>query len=87
MRLVYELYVRHEVYETLSLIRSSSRQRILNFVEYLAQNPFDEGDLAEQDRSGWECQVKIIGKFALYYRADHADKEVRIVDLIDADRI
>ena len=40
MKLVYELYVRHEVYESLSLIRDSSRQRILNFIEYLAtQHP------------------------------------------------
>ncbi len=87
MKLVYELYVRHEVYEILSHFRGSSRRRILNFIEYLATNPFDEGDYVERDRSGRECQVRIIGKFAIYYWPDHAEKEVRIVDLIDADRV
>ncbi len=87
MKLVYELYVRHEVYETLTLIQSSNRQRILNFIEYLAMNPFDEGDYIERDTTGRECQVKTIGKFALFYWPDHAEKEVRIVDLLDADRV
>ncbi len=87
MKLVYEPYVRHEVYQTLTLVPSSNRQRILNFIEYLAINPFDEGDYTERDSTGRECQVRIIGKFAVYFWADHAEKEVRIVDVIDADQV
>lgn len=87
MKLVYEPYVRHEVYQTLALVPGSNRQRILNFIEHLAVNPFDEGDYIERDSVGRECQVKIIGKFAVYFWADHVEKEVRIVDVIDADRI
>ncbi len=87
MKLIYELYVRHEVYQALTLIRGSNRQRILNFIEYLATNPFDEGDYSERDRTGRNCQVRILGKYAVYYWPDHVEKEVRIVDLIDADRV
>ncbi len=55
-------------------------------LEYLAGNPFDEGDYVASDSSGRECQVRIIGPYALFYWSDHAEKEVRIVDLIDADQ-
>ena len=59
--------------------------RILSFIEGLAANPFVEGDYLERDGTGRECQVRIIGKFGVFYWPDHAEKEVRIVDLIEAD--
>jgi len=83
MKMLYALYVRHEVYQALRSVRGASRDRILSFIEDLAANPFAEGDYVERDGTGRECQVRIIGKLAVYYWPDHAEKEIRIVDLIE----
>jgi hypothetical protein len=55
-------------------------------LESLPADPFQVGDYSEPDTTGRPCQVKIIGKHAVYFWADHAGKEVRVVDLVDADR-
>ncbi len=34
---------------------------------------------------GRAIQVKMLGRLVLFYWADHADKEVRVVDLANAD--
>ena len=86
MPIIYELYVRHEVNQRLKKIRGKNREKIFRFIESLINDPFQSGDDIEIDRSGREYQVKIIGKYALYYWADHPVKEVKIVDLIDADK-
>jgi hypothetical protein len=81
----YELYVRHEVYEMLRMASRSNRRRVIAFLETLPADPFHEGDYNESDQTGRECQVEIVGKYAVYFRVDHAVREVRVVDLIDAD--
>ena len=85
MRISYEHYVRHEVYTKLRDIQDSDRARILTFIENLAGNPFGGGHYVERDSTGRDCQVRIIGKFAVLHWSDHAEKEIRVVDLIDAD--
>ena len=82
----YELYVRHEIYYLLREIPRSSRDRILTFVDSITADPFQSGDYAEPDATGRRCQVRIIGKYAIYFWVDHAVKEIRIIDLIDADQ-
>ena len=75
----------YEIYHTLRAVRESNREQILRFLELLADDPFRKGDYAERDSTGRQFQIKVIGKFALYYWPDHAEKEVRIIDLVDAD--
>jgi hypothetical protein len=65
MRIEYALYVRHEVYQALRSVRGASRDRIVSFIESLAANPFAEGDYRERDDTGRECQVRVIGTFAV----------------------
>ena len=81
----YNLYVRHELYHTLKDASRHNRDRILAFIESLPSDPFQSGDYTEEDPSGRSCQVKVVGKYALYFWADHPAKEMKIVDLIDAD--
>jgi len=83
MRIVYTLFVRHEVYQSLRSVRRADRDRILNLIESLAGNPFAEGDYRERDLTGRFCQVSVLGNFAVYYWPDHAEKEIRIVDLAE----
>ena len=64
----------------------TDRERILMFFEKLADDPFKPGDYAERDEAGNLLQIKIIGDYAVTYRADHAVKEVKVVRFEKADR-
>jgi hypothetical protein len=86
MDVSYDLYVRHEVYHALRSLSRSHREVMLSFIESLPANPFRAGDFTETDQAGRPCQVILLGKYALYFWADHAAKEIRVIDLIDADR-
>lgn len=82
----YDLYVKHEVYETIRSLPHTHRARILAFIEALPVNPFGQGDFTETDRDDRPHQVSVVGKYAVYFWADHAAKEIRVADLVDADR-
>ena len=62
------------------------RDRILSFLESLADNPWKRGDYEERDDVGHPIQIKIIGDYALTFWADHAVKEVKVTRLEKADR-
>lgn len=83
----YAVYVRREVLETLLTLPGADRDRVLHVVAALADDPFKPGELTATAPSGRTLQVKLLGRLALYYRPDHADREIRIVDLVDADRV
>lgn len=85
MKLSYDVFVRHEVYQALQDIDTRDRERASDFIESLADDPFREGDETTRDTNGRVVQVKMLGRFALFYWADHAAKEVRVVDLANAD--
>lgn len=85
MRLSYEIFVRHEVYQILQGASARDRERICDFIASLADDPFREGDTTTLDEHGRAIQVKMLGRLALLYWADHAAREVRVVDLVNAD--
>jgi hypothetical protein len=82
----YVLFIRREVYSILHESSRTARNRVVSFIEALSANPFQSGDYSEKDSTGRDCQVKIIGKYAVFFWADHAGKEIKIVDMIDADK-
>jgi hypothetical protein len=81
----YELYLRHEVHVAISAIKSNPRREIIRFLESLASDPFHIGDYRDRTPEGREVQVKVIGSHALLYWADHPAREVKVVDLVQAD--
>ena len=62
------------------------RDRILRFLEQLGRTPGQRGDYEELDEVGRSVQIKVIGKYALTYWADHAVKEVKVTRIEPADR-
>jgi hypothetical protein len=86
MQVNYALYVRHEAYDVIRAGSRAARDRIVAFIESLPSHPFQSGDYSETDATGRDCQVKIIGKYAVYFWTDHAVKEVKVVDIVDADQ-
>lgn len=73
--------------EVLALEKPSRRDRdaILRFLDDLASDPSRNGDFEERDNAGRAVQVKIVGKFALTYWADHPVKEVKVTHIELAD--
>ena len=74
--------------EILQLQKPSRRDRdlILRFLENLRGNPFGKGDYEERDEVERPVQIKVIGKYARTYWADHAVKEVKVTKIELADR-
>jgi hypothetical protein len=62
------------------------RQRVMDFIRLLADNPDTPGDFSEKDNSGRTVQVKMIGRYALTYWADHPVSEIKVTHIKSADR-
>lgn len=82
----YELYVRHEVHLRIGVLKGRARAEILRFLESLSADPFQKGDYQDRTPEGRDVQVKVIGTHALVYWADHPVREVKVVDLLQADQ-
>jgi len=62
------------------------REKIMSFIRSLADKPNIKGDFSETDLSHRDVQVKIIGRYAVTYWADHAVSEIKITPIKSADK-
>ncbi|HVU27743.1 MAG TPA: hypothetical protein VHG71_08420 [Verrucomicrobiae bacterium] len=62
------------------------RRKVMEFIRSLADNPNASGDFSEQDGAGRNVQVKIIGRYALTFWADHAVSEIKVTHIKLADQ-
>ena len=65
--------------------RSSDRSKILAFLDQLAANPNLAGDYEETDNVGRSVQIRVIGRYALTYWADHPVSEIKVTKIEKAD--
>jgi uncharacterized protein (UPF0210 family) len=63
----------------------SQRRKMMEFVNSLGENPFTHGDFSEVDGAGRTVQVKVVGRYAVTFWADHAVSEVKITHIKPAD--
>jgi hypothetical protein len=63
----------------------AQREAVMKFIRSLAENPNAAGDFTEKDSSGRTVQVKVIGRHAITFWADHAVSEVKVTYLELAD--
>ena len=61
------------------------RDRLMKFLRSLADHPDIAGDFSDQDNAGRTVQVKIIGRYAVTFWADHAVSEVKVTHIKPAD--
>ena len=81
----YTVFVKEEAFA--SLPKSGSQRRlVMDFLRKLRDNPFQRGDYIEPDVLGRPNEVKVVGLYAVVYWADHAVKEVKVMDIKLADR-
>lgn len=78
---LYRVFIATEVMVALKKCNAVDQSKITRFLDALSGNPFLPGDYAERDDIGRPIQVLIIGRHAVCYWADHAVKEIKILDL------
>jgi hypothetical protein len=59
---------------------------MMKFIRSLADNPNTAGDFTETDNSGRMVQVKVIGRYAVTFWADHAVSEIKVTHIKSADK-
>jgi hypothetical protein len=62
------------------------REKVFSFIRSLADNPNTLGDFSESDDAHRIVQVKIIGRYAVTFWADHAVSEVKVTHIKSADK-
>lgn len=81
----YDVFLRTEAIETLRTIPGVARRRISNFIDSLATAPSMSGDYSHIDPSGRTIEIKVMGAYAITFWADHAAREIKIIDIRSAD--
>ena len=69
------------MHQILSLRPAAMRRMIISQIEKLADNPFAKGDFELTDAAGRINEVLVFSGYAITFWADHAVKELRIVDV------
>lgn len=82
----YEVFLRSEAISALRALPLRHRKLVSSFIDQLAADPFAEGDYQNSDASGRMLSIKVVGSSAITYWADHAVKEIKILDIREADR-
>ncbi|MBI3881837.1 MAG: hypothetical protein HY301_17455 [Verrucomicrobia bacterium] len=82
----YRVFVEAGVFATLRGFKRSEQLQFIRLLDRLADDPYQEGDYAERDEIGRLIQVLVSRRHAVYFWADHAVKEVKILDLKPAGR-
>lgn len=82
----YRVFIAAEVIAFLKTCPHREQLLITRLFEELAGDPFRDGEYVERDDTSRPIQVKIIGRYAVFFWADHPVKEVKIVDLRPAGR-
>ena len=81
----YQVYINQEA--LLSAPRSApQRKAVMDFIRSLAAEPHSTGDFAESDEAGRTVYVKIVGRFAITFGADHPVSEVEGTHIQPADK-
>ena len=62
------------------------RESVMKFTRSLADNPNTAGDFMEKDNAGRVVQVKVIGRYAVTFWADHAVSEIKVTHIKSADK-
>jgi hypothetical protein len=80
----YQVYINQEA--LLSAPRSApQRKAVMDFIRSLAASPHSTGDFAERDEVGRTVYIKIVGRFAITFWADHPVSEVKVTHIRPTD--
>ncbi len=62
------------------------REAVMRFIRSLADHPNTAGDFEDKDNASRIVQVKLIGRYAVTFWADHAASEIKVTHIKSADK-
>lgn len=77
----YTVYIRRAASKTLEGIDGTRKKAIERYIDYLGENPFDEGDFSEEDVNGRRVFCKVVQDYAVTFFPDHSVKELKIIEI------
>jgi len=80
----YRLFISIDIVDAIKSVRGPRRAAIQDFLIKLRSDPFMKGDL-QKEKEGRILEVKVFGKYSIYYWSDHAVKEVKVVEILKSD--
>lgn len=86
MPIEYRLLIDIEVIEYLHTLPSSVRRRLFRHFQAIKEFPSAHSDFRETDASGRNLDVSVCANFAIFYWEDFADRHVKIMALMPADK-
>jgi hypothetical protein len=78
----YTVYMRRRASMALEEVTGTRRKAMDRFIDYLSENPFDEGDFSEEDEQGRKVFCKVVRDYAITYFPDHAVKELKVLEIV-----
>ena len=82
----YQVFIEQQIIDYLQSLDDSTRKEIMSFIRLLSDSPSQGGDFPESDETGRDTYCKIISDHALSYYPDHAASEIKVFELIKADK-
>ena len=81
----YQVYINQEALVSAPRL-GPPRKAVMDFIHSLAADPHCSGDFAERDEVGRTVYVKIVGRYAITFWADHPVSEVKVTHVKPADK-
>lgn len=84
--MLYRLLIDLEVIGVLQALPASRRRNLLNHFREIQRYPAGRSDYIDNDAQGRRVDVSVADGFAIYYWIDEADQQVKILEVIAADK-
>jgi mRNA-degrading endonuclease RelE of RelBE toxin-antitoxin system len=82
----YKLLLVYEVVEFIESLSKNSQPAFHKRLRQIRDYPFNHSKISETDDDGRRVEINILGRYAIPYRIDDADGEVKVVEIILAGR-
>ena len=82
----FRLLVDYDVVVSMEKLPKSQRQMVRARLEAIRDHPANCSDYVERDAIGRPVDINICGPLAIKYWIDHADRQVKVLDIHPADR-
>lgn len=82
----YTVFIAHPVLEASRSLPRATQVKLGRLIRKLTEDPFVRGEFQDHDELGRPLEGVIMGEVAVFFWADHAVKEVKIVSLRSADK-
>jgi hypothetical protein len=76
----YKYTVAEAVLQVFAASPKRQREELLRIFDFLAREPFTQGETTQPDRTGRHCQVKRFGAWLIVFWPEHLVSEVHILD-------